>query len=109
VLEDKEVLLEIPKGLLVKLKVSFIRAQDICDIVTSKKFQMLLSWLRVYKPSILLLTAQRWLAKIKWYYRKTKNRIYSRLKKHCNIWIFQMDCNVALDSMKILLSTGRVK
>jgi len=75
-LEDGEVLQAIQEELSEKLKIGFIKAQDVCDIVASEKLQVLFSWLGIPKPSILQLTAQRWLAKMKWRYSKTKNGMY---------------------------------
>jgi len=67
---------EIQDELLKKLKVGFIKAQDVCDIVTSEKLQNSFLWLGIQKPSILLATAKRWLGKLKWHYNKIKNRMY---------------------------------
>ena len=75
-LEDENVLQEIREELLEKLEAGFIKAQDVCNIVASEKLQILFSWLGIDKPSISLTTAQRWLAKMKWHYGKTKNGMY---------------------------------
>ena len=34
---------------------------------------------------------------------------YSGLENCCNVWKFWIDCNAALDSIKIMLSTGGVE
>ena len=34
---------------------------------------------------------------------------YSELKNRCNVWKFWIDCDAALDSMEIMLSTGGVE
>jgi hypothetical protein len=75
-LEDGEVLQEIQQELSEKSKVSFIKAQDICDIVAGEKLQGLFFRLGIDKPSISLSTAQRWLAKMNWCYSKTKTGMY---------------------------------
>jgi hypothetical protein len=76
VLEDEEVLQEIQKELLAKLKAGFIKAQDVCNIIVSEKLQILFSQLGIHKPSISQSTAKRWLAKLKWRYSKMKNGMY---------------------------------
>ena len=35
--------------------------------------------------------------------------IYSELENRCNVWKFWIDCDAALDSMEITLSTGGVE
>ena len=76
VLEDEEILQELQEELSKKSKAGFIKAQDVCDIVASKKFQGLFLRLGIHKPSISLTMAQRWLVKLKWWYRKAKNGMY---------------------------------
>jgi hypothetical protein len=76
VLEDKDVLQQIQEDLSEKLKASFINAQDVCDIIVSKKIQDLFLRLGIHKPSISISTAHRWLAKLKWCYSKVKNGMY---------------------------------
>ena len=75
-LEDGEVLQAIQEELSEKSKIGFIKAQDVCNIVASEKLQVLFSRLGIPKPSISQSTAQRWLAKMKWRYSKTKNGMY---------------------------------
>jgi hypothetical protein len=67
---------QIQEDLSEKSKVSFINAQDVCDIVASKKIQDLFLQLGIHKPSISISTAHRWLAKLKWCYSKVKNGMY---------------------------------
>jgi hypothetical protein len=76
VLEDEDVLQEIKGELSEKAKSGFIKAQDVCEIVASKKLQDLFSRLGIDKPGISLSTAQRWLAKMKWRYSKMRNGMY---------------------------------
>ncbi len=76
VLEDEEILKEIQEELSKKSRAGFIKAQDICDIVASEKFQDLFLQLGIHKPSISLTMAQRWLVKLKWCYTKAKNGMY---------------------------------
>lgn len=59
-----------------RVRNGFIKAQDVCEIVKSKKIQCLFSWLGVHKPKISLSTAQKWLIKINWCYNETKNGMY---------------------------------
>jgi hypothetical protein len=67
---------EIQEQLSMKARSGFIKAQDICKIVAGEKIQIMFAQLGVHKPSISMLTAQRWLAKMKWKYSKTKNGMY---------------------------------
>jgi len=67
---------EIQEELSKKSRAGFIKAQDICDIVASEKFQDLFLQLGIHKPSISLTMAQRWLVKLKWCYTKAKNGMY---------------------------------
>jgi len=76
VLEDEDVVQEIQGELSQKSKAGFIWAQNVCDIVAGEKLQNLFLRLGVQKPFISLSTAQRWLAKLKWRYRKVKNGMY---------------------------------
>jgi hypothetical protein len=75
-LEDDEVLQEIQEELSERLKNSFIKAQDVCDIVAGESLQTLFLRLGIHKTSISELTAKRWLAKMRWRYSKKKNRMY---------------------------------
>ena len=76
ILEDEGILQEIQEQLTEKAKSSFIKAQDVCEIVASVRVQMKLTQLGIDKPSISLSTAHRWLAKLKWRYGKRKNGMY---------------------------------
>ena len=76
VLEDEDVLQEIQGELSKRAKSGFIKAQDVCEIVASEKFQILFSRLGIHKPGISLSTAQRWLTKMEWRYSKMKNGMY---------------------------------
>lgn len=76
VLEDEEVLQEVQRELSERAKVGFVKAEDICDIVASEKFQTLFIRLGIRKPGISLSTAKRWLAKMNWRYSKTKTGMY---------------------------------
>ena len=76
VLEDEDVLQEIQGELSERAKSGFIKAQDVCEIVASEKFQILFSRLGIHKPGISLSTAQRWLTKMEWRYSKMKNGMY---------------------------------
>jgi hypothetical protein len=67
---------EIQEALMEKAKNSFVKAEDLCEIVTSERLQALFARLGIHKPTISQLTAQWWLAKMKWQYRKMKNRMY---------------------------------
>jgi hypothetical protein len=79
VLEDNDVLQEIQEELAEKAKGGIIKAEDVCEIVVSKKIQTLFARLGVHKPGISKTTAQRWLAKLKWRYSKKKNGMYIRV------------------------------
>jgi hypothetical protein len=76
VLEDEDILQEVQGQLSEKARSGFIKAQDVCEIVASEKIQVMFARLGVHKPSISMSTAQRWLAKLKWQYRKMKNGMY---------------------------------
>ena len=76
ILEDEGILQEIQKQLTEKTKSGFIKAQDVCEIIASVRVQMKLTQPGNDKLSISLSTAHWWLAKLKWQYRKRKNRMY---------------------------------
>ena len=76
VLEGKKVVQEIQEQLSEKSKAGFINAQDVCNIVISKTFQLMLLQLGVHKPMVSLSMAQQWLTKLKWCYSKAKNGMY---------------------------------
>ena len=57
---------EVQRVLSEKLKVGFIKAQDVCDIIASENLQNIFLQLEVHKPRISQSTAQRWLSKLKW-------------------------------------------
>lgn len=75
-LEDEDVLKKIQEALSERERAGFVKAEDICDIVTSERLQSLFACLGIQKPSISLSMAQRWLAKMNWRYSKTKKGIY---------------------------------
>ena len=89
VLEGEEVVQEIQEQLSEKSKAGFINAQDVCNIVTSKTFQMMLLWLGVHKPKVSLSTAQQWLTKLKWCYSKAKNGMYIDGHKRDDVMAYQ--------------------
>lgn len=66
VLGDEDVLQEIQDALTEKVKNSFVKAKDLCEIVTSERLQALFAQLGIHKPTISQSTAQWWLAKMKW-------------------------------------------
>ena len=76
VLEDNDILQEIQEQLTEKAKDSFIKAQDVCDIITMEKIQTIFTQLGICKPTISLSTAHRWLAKLEWRYGKKLNGMY---------------------------------
>ena len=50
--------------------------KDICNNVAAENLKEMFSWLRIYKPRILLSTGKRWLVKMEWHYGKLKNDMY---------------------------------
>ena len=76
---------EIQRELSKSAKSGFIKAQDVCEIVTSERFQILFSQLGIHKPGISLLTAQRWLTKMEWCYSKMKNGMYTDKDKRDDV------------------------
>lgn len=66
VLGDEDVLQEIQEALSEKAKNSFVKAEDLCEIVMSERLQTLFARLGIRKPTISQSTAQRWLAKMNW-------------------------------------------
>lgn len=62
VLEDEGILKEIQEQLMEKAKGSFIKAEDVCEIIAGEKVQAMITQLGVHKPGISLSTAHRWLS-----------------------------------------------
>jgi hypothetical protein len=76
VLEDNDISQAIQEELSERAKSDFIKAEDICELVASEKFQIMFARLGTHKPSISKATAHRWLEKLKWRYSKKKNGMY---------------------------------
>lgn len=75
-LEDEGILQEIQEQLTEKAKGSFIKAQDLCEIVASERVQSMCAQRDIDKPGISLATAHRWLAKLEWRFGKKSNGMY---------------------------------
>jgi hypothetical protein len=76
ILGDEGILQEIQEQLIERAKGSFIKAQDMCEIVASERVQSLCAERGIDKSSISLATAHRWLAKLEWRYGKKSNGMY---------------------------------
>jgi hypothetical protein len=76
ILEDENILQELQEQLTERAKASFIKAEDLCEIVASEKVQTILTQLGIHKPGISQSTAHRWLSKLKWRYGKKANGMY---------------------------------
>src|SRR6266566_5242336 len=76
VLEDDDILQKIQGELSERATSSFIKVEDVCEIVASEKLQATFARLGIHKPGISKATAHRWLAKLRWHYSKKKNGMY---------------------------------
>ena len=76
IIDDKDVAEEIKTCMAEKAGGSFLKAQDIVEIVASPKMQEIFALKGISKPSISIKTALRWLEKLGWTYGKLKNGMH---------------------------------
>lgn len=85
ILDNEDILQGIQEQLIEKAKASFIKAEDICEIVASERIQLMFTQLGIHQPSISLSMAHRWLSRLKWRYGKRSNGMYFDGHKRDNV------------------------
>ena len=85
ILNNEDILQGIQEQLIEKAKASFIKAEDVCEIVASERIQLMFTQLGIHQPSISLSTAHRWLSRLKWRYGKRSNGMYFDGHKRDNV------------------------
>jgi hypothetical protein len=76
IVNDEDIAQEIKASMVEKAKGSFLKAQDVVEIVASSKMQAIFEQKGISKLSISSKTALRWLEKLGWTYGKLKNGMY---------------------------------
>ena len=89
VLEDEGILKEIQEQLMKKAKGSFIKAEDLCEIIAGEKVQAMITQLGVHKPSISLSMAHCWLSRLNWRCGQKKNRMYFDGHKRVDVMAYR--------------------
>jgi hypothetical protein len=74
--DDEDIAQEIKTRMLEKARGSFLKAQDVVEIVASPEMQAIFSRKGIAKLTISIKTALRWLDKLGWTYGKLKHGMY---------------------------------
>jgi hypothetical protein len=76
IIDNEDIVEEIKARMVQKASGSFLKAQDVVEIVASAEMQAILVQKRISKVSISTKTALRWLEKLGWKYGKLKHGMY---------------------------------